>query len=149
MTELVGNWLRFTTQQPKRKRAEAVCFFCHSKKIKCDLQVNIHHSIYFRNRTCRVLTALRDRAEAPRAIRDAPTVTTRTRTAINGRLREASSAAERPLKQSVVPSLELLSRVVSYTPSVALARTTLTTSRGRCGRQHIRTAQCCNHRVWK
>ncbi|KAM0192764.1 hypothetical protein ACHAPI_008125 [Fusarium lateritium] len=38
MTELVGNWLRFTTQQPKRKRAEAVCFFCHSKKIKCDLQ---------------------------------------------------------------------------------------------------------------
>ncbi|KAJ4244173.1 hypothetical protein NW762_014554 [Fusarium torreyae] len=38
MTELVGNWLHFTTQQPKRKRAEAVCFFCHSKKIKCDLQ---------------------------------------------------------------------------------------------------------------
>ncbi|VUC31711.1 unnamed protein product [Clonostachys rosea] len=38
MTELVGNWLHFTAQQPKRKRAEAVCFFCHSKKIKCDLQ---------------------------------------------------------------------------------------------------------------
>ncbi|KAG8352227.1 hypothetical protein FVEN_g9738 [Fusarium venenatum] len=38
MTELIGNWLHFTTQQPKRKRAEAVCFFCHSKKIKCDLQ---------------------------------------------------------------------------------------------------------------
>ncbi|RBR26110.1 uncharacterized protein FIESC28_01138 [Fusarium coffeatum] len=38
MTELVGNWLHFTTQQPKRKRAEAVCLFCHSKKIKCDLQ---------------------------------------------------------------------------------------------------------------
>ncbi|CAI6081909.1 unnamed protein product [Clonostachys chloroleuca] len=38
MTELVGNWLHFAAQQPKRKRAEAVCFFCHSKKIKCDLQ---------------------------------------------------------------------------------------------------------------
>ncbi|RMJ19160.1 hypothetical protein BHE90_003703 [Fusarium euwallaceae] len=31
-------WLRFAAHQPKRKRAEAVCFFCHSKKIKCDLQ---------------------------------------------------------------------------------------------------------------
>lgn len=113
MTELVGNWLRFTTQQPKRKRAEAVCFFCHSKKIKCDLQVNIHRSIYFRYRTYRVLT--RDRAEAHRAIRDAPTVTTRTRTAINGRPREAGSVAERPLKQNVVLSLKSLSRVVSYT----------------------------------
>ncbi|KAF5017614.1 hypothetical protein F66182_10440 [Fusarium sp. NRRL 66182] len=38
MTELVGNWLHFTARQPKRKRAEAVCFFCHAKKIKCDLQ---------------------------------------------------------------------------------------------------------------
>ncbi|KAI1046182.1 hypothetical protein LB505_008947 [Fusarium chuoi] len=38
MTELVGNWLHFSARQPKRKRAEAVCFFCHSKKIKCDLQ---------------------------------------------------------------------------------------------------------------
>lgn len=33
-------WLRFAAHQPKRKRAEAVCFFCHSKKIKCDLQVS-------------------------------------------------------------------------------------------------------------
>ncbi|KAJ4130494.1 hypothetical protein NW754_009547 [Fusarium falciforme] len=31
-------WLRFAAHQPKRKRAEVVCFFCHSKKIKCDLQ---------------------------------------------------------------------------------------------------------------
>jgi hypothetical protein len=41
MTELVGNWLHFSARQPKRKRAEAVCFFCHSKKIKCDLQVSL------------------------------------------------------------------------------------------------------------
>ncbi|KAM5344098.1 hypothetical protein ACJ41O_012635 [Fusarium nematophilum] len=38
MTETAGNWLHFAAHQPKRKRAEAVCFFCHSKKIKCDLQ---------------------------------------------------------------------------------------------------------------
>ncbi|PKS08499.1 hypothetical protein jhhlp_004883 [Lomentospora prolificans] len=38
MTEVVGDWLHFTGRQPKRKRAELVCVFCHSKKIKCDLQ---------------------------------------------------------------------------------------------------------------
>ncbi|KAF7551090.1 hypothetical protein G7046_g7808 [Stylonectria norvegica] len=38
MTELVGNWLHFSARQPKRKRAELVCVYCHSKKIKCDLQ---------------------------------------------------------------------------------------------------------------
>lgn len=42
MTELVGSWLHFTPRQPKRKRAEAVCIYCHSKKVKCDLEV-LHH----------------------------------------------------------------------------------------------------------
>ena len=31
--------MHFSTQQPKRKRAELVCITCHSKKIKCDIQV--------------------------------------------------------------------------------------------------------------
>ncbi|KAF7553308.1 hypothetical protein G7Z17_g3695 [Cylindrodendrum hubeiense] len=39
MPELIGNWLHFSAREPKRKRAELVCVFCHSKKIKCDLQV--------------------------------------------------------------------------------------------------------------
>ncbi|KAH6995911.1 fungal-specific transcription factor domain-containing protein [Ilyonectria sp. MPI-CAGE-AT-0026] len=38
MPELTGNWLHFSAREPKRKRAELVCVFCHSKKIKCDLQ---------------------------------------------------------------------------------------------------------------
>ena len=42
MTEIVGNWLHFTGRQRKRKRAELVCVLCHSKKIKCDLQVSGH-----------------------------------------------------------------------------------------------------------
>ncbi|KAE8418415.1 hypothetical protein BDV36DRAFT_308765 [Aspergillus pseudocaelatus] len=32
-------WLQFTGHQPKRKRAELACTICHSKKIRCDLQV--------------------------------------------------------------------------------------------------------------
>jgi hypothetical protein len=39
MAELVGSWLHFTPRQPKRRRADAVCVYCHSKKIKCDLEV--------------------------------------------------------------------------------------------------------------
>ena len=45
MTEIVGNWLHFTGRQRKRKRAELVCVLCHSKKIKCDLQVSGHSHI--------------------------------------------------------------------------------------------------------
>jgi transcription elongation factor Elf1 len=33
-----GNFIHFAEQPPKRKRAEAVCVHCHSKKIKCDVQ---------------------------------------------------------------------------------------------------------------
>lgn len=33
------NWLHYSESQPKRKRAELVCIACHSKKIKCDLQL--------------------------------------------------------------------------------------------------------------
>uniref|UniRef100_A0A8H7KDM6 Xylanolytic transcriptional activator regulatory domain-containing protein n=1 Tax=Bionectria ochroleuca TaxID=29856 RepID=A0A8H7KDM6_BIOOC len=47
MTELVGNWLHFAAQQPKRKRAEA---FCPEN----------------------ALTFVRTRAEAPKATHDAP-----------------------------------------------------------------------------
>lgn len=32
------SWMQFTSQQPRRKRAELACTACHSKKIKCDLQ---------------------------------------------------------------------------------------------------------------
>lgn len=32
------NFIHFAEQPPKRKRAEAVCVHCHSKKIKCDVQ---------------------------------------------------------------------------------------------------------------
>ncbi|KAL2785997.1 fungal-specific transcription factor domain-containing protein [Aspergillus keveii] len=32
-------WLQFTGHQPKRKRAELACTICHSKKVRCDLQV--------------------------------------------------------------------------------------------------------------
>ncbi|KAL1955026.1 hypothetical protein VTO42DRAFT_317 [Malbranchea cinnamomea] len=32
-------WRQYTGTQPKRKRAELACVICHSKKIKCDLQV--------------------------------------------------------------------------------------------------------------
>lgn len=45
MTELVGSWLHFAPRQPKRKRAETVCVYCHSKKIKCDLEVCHYLSI--------------------------------------------------------------------------------------------------------
>jgi hypothetical protein len=40
MTENVvsENWLHYSENQPKRKRAELVCTACHAKKIKCDLQ---------------------------------------------------------------------------------------------------------------
>lgn len=31
------NWLHYSENQPKRKRAELVCTACHAKKIKCDL----------------------------------------------------------------------------------------------------------------
>lgn len=40
MPEIIGNWLHFSGRQHKRKRAELVCVLCHSKKIKCDLQVS-------------------------------------------------------------------------------------------------------------
>lgn len=33
------NWLHYSENQPKRKRADLVCVACHSKKIKCDLQL--------------------------------------------------------------------------------------------------------------
>ncbi|KAF2715354.1 hypothetical protein K504DRAFT_366768 [Pleomassaria siparia CBS 279.74] len=33
------NWMHFSTHQPKRKRAELVCVTCHSKKVKCDIQL--------------------------------------------------------------------------------------------------------------
>lgn len=39
MHEIITEWLPFDAAQPKRKRAENVCLHCHSKKIKCDLQV--------------------------------------------------------------------------------------------------------------
>jgi transcription elongation factor Elf1 len=32
-----GDFIHFVEQPPKRKRAEAVCVHCHSKKIKCDV----------------------------------------------------------------------------------------------------------------
>ncbi|KAK7424608.1 hypothetical protein QQZ08_008491 [Neonectria magnoliae] len=45
MPELVDNWLHFSAREPKRKRAELVCIFCHSKKIKCDLQLQSPSSL--------------------------------------------------------------------------------------------------------
>ena len=37
-------WVPFAAeQQPKRKRAEAVCIPCHSRKIKCDVQKRTQH----------------------------------------------------------------------------------------------------------
>ncbi|KOC16391.1 Zn(II)2Cys6 transcription factor [Aspergillus flavus AF70] len=41
-------WLQFTGHQPKRKRAELACIICHSKKIRCDLQVRSRQGL----RTC-------------------------------------------------------------------------------------------------
>lgn len=41
MSEIIGNWLHFSGGQRKRKRAELVCVACHSKKVKCDLQVRL------------------------------------------------------------------------------------------------------------
>lgn len=32
------NWQHYSNMLPKRKRADLVCFACHSKKVKCDLQ---------------------------------------------------------------------------------------------------------------
>lgn len=37
-TNAADDWIQFANQPPKRKRAEAVCVACHSKKIKCDVQ---------------------------------------------------------------------------------------------------------------
>jgi len=47
MPEETGDWIQFAAEQqpPKRKRAELVCVFCHSKKIKCDLLVGSYVSI--------------------------------------------------------------------------------------------------------
>ncbi|KAI9372344.1 fungal-specific transcription factor domain-containing protein [Aspergillus egyptiacus] len=36
---ITSSWLQFTGHQPKRKRAELACTICHSKKVRCDLQV--------------------------------------------------------------------------------------------------------------
>lgn len=36
----VHDWLHFDAQEAKKRRAEAVCTECHSKKVKCDLQVS-------------------------------------------------------------------------------------------------------------
>lgn len=36
----VHDWLHFDAQGAKKRRAEAVCTECHSKKVKCDLQVS-------------------------------------------------------------------------------------------------------------
>ncbi|EGY23249.1 uncharacterized protein VDAG_04687 [Verticillium dahliae VdLs.17] len=41
--DAVTDWLSFDAQQPKKRRAELVCFGCHNKKIKCDLQVRKRH----------------------------------------------------------------------------------------------------------
>ncbi|CRK20586.1 hypothetical protein BN1723_000399 [Verticillium longisporum] len=41
--DTVTDWLSFDAQQPKKRRAELVCFGCHNKKIKCDLQVRKRH----------------------------------------------------------------------------------------------------------
>ncbi|KAH6693883.1 fungal-specific transcription factor domain-containing protein [Plectosphaerella plurivora] len=42
MTNSAG-WLPFDAQQPKKRRAECVCTWCHSKKIKCDLQARLRN----------------------------------------------------------------------------------------------------------
>ena len=34
-----AQWVQFAAHGFKRKRAELACAFCHSKKIRCDLQV--------------------------------------------------------------------------------------------------------------
>lgn len=44
MDEMSGGWLHFNGHQRRRKRAELVCVACHSKKIKCDLQVTTYLS---------------------------------------------------------------------------------------------------------
>ncbi|KAI8940642.1 hypothetical protein NX059_001912 [Plenodomus lindquistii] len=40
MTENITleNWQHYSTSAAKRKRADMVCFACHAKKVKCDLQ---------------------------------------------------------------------------------------------------------------
>ncbi|KAF2854208.1 hypothetical protein T440DRAFT_442756 [Plenodomus tracheiphilus IPT5] len=40
MSEAVAseNWQHYSTSTTKRKRADVVCFACHAKKVKCDLQ---------------------------------------------------------------------------------------------------------------
>lgn len=50
----VHDWLHFDAQEARKRRAEAVCTECHSKKVKCDLQVspviNSSHARLLRNR---------------------------------------------------------------------------------------------------
>ncbi|CAK7203319.1 hypothetical protein SEUCBS139899_006050 [Sporothrix eucalyptigena] len=41
MSEIGSDWLLYTGCEPKKNRAKLVCIFCHSKKIKCDLQPRI------------------------------------------------------------------------------------------------------------
>ncbi|CAK7209659.1 hypothetical protein SCUCBS95973_000515 [Sporothrix curviconia] len=41
MSEISSDWLLYTGCEPKKNRAKLVCIFCHSKKIKCDLQPRI------------------------------------------------------------------------------------------------------------
>lgn len=146
MTELVGNWLHFTTQQPKRKRAEAVCFFCHSKKIKCDLQVSLPHFIPFRKRMCRVLISCQSRKSQGHARCsncDNQDQDCHLRPSKRGKQRRRTSTQAECGTESgtVIQGRKLCA-------FHALARTTLTMYRGRCGRHQIRAAQRRRYRLW-
>lgn len=65
------NWLHFSTDAPKRKRAELVCVHCHSKKIKCDLQVRRNRgendctNCSTAARDCRVRPSKREKRRKP------------------------------------------------------------------------------------
>lgn len=44
-TATAHTFIQFAEQPPKRKRAEAVCIPCHSKKVKCDIQKRQQHGL--------------------------------------------------------------------------------------------------------
>jgi hypothetical protein len=61
------NWMHFSNQQPKRKRADLVCVTCHSKKVKCDIQIRKSKgsqdctNCATSNRECRVRPSKREK----------------------------------------------------------------------------------------
>ncbi|CAK7222661.1 hypothetical protein SBRCBS47491_004935 [Sporothrix bragantina] len=73
MSEISSDWLLYTGCEPKKNRAKLVCIFCHSKKIKCDLQPRIDRGrtkcskCDASGRECRPRTSKRTKRPVPTA----------------------------------------------------------------------------------